>query len=159
MKNSQVYPNDVLLNITGASIGRCCIYNATIGEANVNQHVCIIRPRPNAIGSQYLAYYLATPGIQWQIRTGQNGSSREGLTFSEIKEFFILLPPPNEQAAIVAHIDREAAKIDKAIARTEREMELIHEYRATLISEAVTGKWDVSEASQSAPHAAPVLTT
>lgn len=77
----------------------------------------------------------------------------------EFLDVRIVCPPPDEQAVIVAHINREGAKIDKAIARTEREMELIHEYRATLISEAVTGKWDVRDASKNDAHTAPILTT
>lgn len=44
MSGSKVQPGDVLLNITGGSIGRCFYYDGTLGEANVNQHVCIVRP-------------------------------------------------------------------------------------------------------------------
>ena len=46
MKNTRVLPNDVLLNITGGSIGRCCIFPEKLGKANVNQHVSIIRVNP-----------------------------------------------------------------------------------------------------------------
>ena len=49
MSSSHVQPGDVLLNITGASIGRVCTVPADFGEGNVNQHVCIIRPKPDAI--------------------------------------------------------------------------------------------------------------
>ena len=44
MSNTVVIPNDILLNITGASLGRCTIYPDGLGEANVSQHVTIIRP-------------------------------------------------------------------------------------------------------------------
>ena len=50
MKNSRVFKNDVLLNITGASIGRSCHVSQDIGPANVNQHVCIIRTKFEALG-------------------------------------------------------------------------------------------------------------
>ncbi|MCB0451032.1 MAG: hypothetical protein KDC97_13025 [Confluentibacter sp.] len=43
MKNSIVYPNDILLNITGASLGRSCVVPTGFNIGNVNQHVCIIR--------------------------------------------------------------------------------------------------------------------
>lgn len=52
MKNSQVKQHDVLLNITGGSLGRCC-YNSSNDEMNVNQHVCIVRPN-NLIKGEFL---------------------------------------------------------------------------------------------------------
>jgi type I restriction enzyme S subunit len=59
MRASAVFPNDVLLNITGASIGRCCAVPADFGEANVNQHVCAIRiPEATAHDAKVLSALL-----------------------------------------------------------------------------------------------------
>ncbi len=55
--NSKVLSGDVLLNITGASIGRCFYITGELGEANVNQHVCIVRPKDNFF-SKYLYFTL-----------------------------------------------------------------------------------------------------
>ena len=52
MRNSRVATDDVLLNITGASLGRCAVYDLE-DEANVNQHVCILRPSKGC-SSSYL---------------------------------------------------------------------------------------------------------
>ncbi len=60
MSQSRVYEGDVLLNITGASIGRVCVAPAELCPANVNQHVCIIRTN-GSIDSRFLAYYLSSP--------------------------------------------------------------------------------------------------
>lgn len=60
MENSKVLAGDVLLNITGASIGRCYFFDGTLGEANVNQHVCIIRPEPGLL-TRFLHYALTLP--------------------------------------------------------------------------------------------------
>lgn len=144
MAGSAVKPNDVLLNITGASIGRCCCVPEDFGEANVNQHVCIIRT--TKVEPRFLANFLSSAPIQRQIRTDQNGASREGLNYGQIKEFFIALPPETEQASLISYIEAENAIIGKAINRIEREIELIQDYRTTLISDAVTGKIDVREA-------------
>ena len=143
MKSSHVKPNDVLLNITGASIGRTCYIPENFAQGNVNQHVCIIRPKIDIIKPEYLSFYLATPIIQRRIIEVQNGSSREGLTLSSIKGFYVVLPSDDEQYQIIKHIQKETALIDKTIARTEREIKLIQEYRTRLVSDVVTGKVDV----------------
>ena len=71
MNNSKVNVNDVLLNITGASIGRCYFIDETLKEANVNQHVCIIRPDTNIIQTIFLYYILRSSLGQRQIRIEQ----------------------------------------------------------------------------------------
>ena len=63
MKRTVVKPNDVLLNITGASIGRVACYQDDI-LANVNQHVCIIRCKPEKLNPIYLSYFLSMPSFQ-----------------------------------------------------------------------------------------------
>lgn len=61
MSGTHVRSGDVLLNITGASIGRVCAVPPDLGEANVNQHVCIIRPIVNSLDARYLAVCLSLP--------------------------------------------------------------------------------------------------
>lgn len=86
MKRSQVLSGDVLLNITGASIGRCVVY-ALDQEANVNQHVCIIRlAEENALMGRYLYRWLTSEYGQSQIKRLMGGSNREGLSFAQIRE-------------------------------------------------------------------------
>ncbi len=60
MKRTQVQPGDVLINITGASIGRVAPFDLDGRRANVNQHVCIIRPKKDALDFRYLACYLSS---------------------------------------------------------------------------------------------------
>ncbi len=88
MSGSKVEPNDVLLNITGASIGRCYYYDGSLGEANVNQHVCIIRTNKK-LNHLFLHWLLSSNSGQSQILMGQVGTSREGLTFQDIKNIGI----------------------------------------------------------------------
>lgn len=77
MKNSKVLPGDVLLNITGASLGRCSYVSNEFGDANVNQHVCIVRPDKNVL-TEYLFNLFASVIGQFQIFSNQVGTSREG---------------------------------------------------------------------------------
>lgn len=56
-----------------------------------------------------------------------------------------MYPPLPEQRAIAAYLDEKTAGIDRAVARTERQIALLQEYRTALISAAVTGKIDVRQ--------------
>ncbi len=143
MSSSQVKRGDVLLNITGASIGRCYWFNSD-EEANVNQHVSIIRPVFEILDSEFLMYQIQSQRIQHLINTVQ-GASREGLTIHEIKNYPLLVPSTiEEQKRIVEHIKAETKTLDIAISKAEREIELIKEYREAMIAEAVTGKLVIS---------------
>ncbi len=146
MSNSQVFSGDVLLNITGGSIGRCFYVDDNLGEANVNQHVCIVRPDQN-ISTTFLYYILSSNLGQKQIDIEQTGSGREGLNFESLKNFLLPLITLKEQKAIAEYIETECGRIDAKIAKTKRIIELQKEYRTALISEAVTGKIKVSQLS------------
>ncbi|HSH02440.1 MAG TPA: restriction endonuclease subunit S [Anaerolineae bacterium] len=106
MKRSYVYFGDVLLNITGASIGRVAPFEINDVFANVNQHVCIIRPKKDRLYTRFLSYYLSTPQFQKQIDEIQHGGTRQALNFSQIAEFEIPLPPLAEQKRIAAILDK-----------------------------------------------------
>lgn len=142
MSGSKVKPNDVLLNITGASIGRCCIVPSDFGEANVNQHVCIIRPN-RQIESGFLHKYISSDNGQAQIFSSEKGISREGLNFEQLKGFQVLLPPIGDQNDIKDYIESATTKIDQTTSKIEKQIELLKEFRTALISEVVTGKIDV----------------
>lgn len=140
MSNSRVKDNDVLLNITGASIGRCCYIPKNFGRGNVNQHVCIIRPIPSAIETKYLHAFLVSGIGQNLVDSCQTGANREGLNFQQIKSFEIPISDVAEQKQIVEFIETAAGKIDATIATIEKEIGFMREYRTALISEVVTGK-------------------
>ena len=154
LSGSHVRPGDVLLNITGASIGRACAVPDDFSEGNVNQHVCIIRPKRGSLLPGVLAAYLSTPMMQREIQIEQTGASREGLTLQSIRSLRIIVPPLPEQTAIVAYLDKAVTNIDSAIARARRQIELLLEYRTRLITDVVTGKLDVREAAAHLPDEA-----
>ncbi|MEZ4773567.1 MAG: restriction endonuclease subunit S [Bacteroidia bacterium] len=146
MSNSRIQDGDVLLNITGASIGRCFYVPDGFGKGNVNQHVCIIRPILEKVETIFLYYIMRSEIGQTQIRLQQTGANREGLNFEQLKNFILPLPESNEeQQAIVRHIETENARIDAKKSKTEKLIDLLTEYRTALISEVVTGKVKVSD--------------
>ena len=98
MSNSRVQPKDVLLNITGASIGRSAVYRSS-GPANVNQHVCIIRSDEDH-ESDFIQLHLTAPWGQKAIDSSQAGGGREGLNFQQIGKMSFEFPSVLEQAQI-----------------------------------------------------------
>src|SRR5690554_1800584 len=64
MKNVEVVENDVLLNITGDSVARCCFAPQDFLPGRVNQHVAIIRAKNDRLHSKYLMYNLISPKMQ-----------------------------------------------------------------------------------------------
>ena len=144
MYRSQVKPNDILLNITGASLGRCCVVPDNFSEANVNQHVCILRTLTD-LDSSYLNYCLSSNVGQTQIWMGENGTAREGLNFESLGNITLFTPSFYEQTKIVSDLDTKTQQIDQLISKEQRKIELLKEYRQSLISDAVTGKIDVRD--------------
>lgn len=149
MKNSKVKNGDVLLNITGASLGRC-YFVEEIEEANVNQHVCILRPNHDFVETKYLYYLINSKIGQSQIFSGFKGSGREGLNFEAIKAFRFPLPKKEKQIKIINRLDKLSELIydQKAVIRSQ--IKSLKKYRKSLIHECVTGKKLVTKTPQKA---------
>jgi type I restriction enzyme S subunit len=137
MAGSRVLGDDVLLNITGASIGRSCRVPEKFQPANVNQHVCILRAIEPSL-AKWLSLCLPSDSVQAQIDFSQNGAGREGLNFEQIGNMLITIPSVDEVAAIVYVVDCETARIDALVEKKTRFIELLREKRQALITHAVT---------------------
>jgi len=103
-RGSHVLPNDMLLNITGASIGRCAIVPNAFGDADVNQHVLVMRPVLQIV-SGYLHTAIISPLVQSEIMVGQVGATKEGLSATKAAGLLIPLPPLAEQRRIVERVN------------------------------------------------------
>ncbi len=101
MKRTWVKNGDVLFNITGASIGRVHFFTGLDDSANVNQHVCIIRPDTEKIKSEFLSYFLSFPSYQANIISKNAGATRQAFNFQQIRDFQIFLPEKKEQEMFV----------------------------------------------------------
>lgn len=145
MSGSQVKPRDVLLNITGASIGRCTFVPDGFGEGNVNQHVCIIRPGPR-IDHRFLASFLSSPMGQDQILSTFTGASRQGLSHNDLGLIRIPFPKMKVQCEIVGRIEQHDLKHRDLFGCIESQIATLTAYRKSLIHECVTGQRRVTAA-------------
>lgn len=135
MSGSSVLPNDVLLNITGASIGRCCTVPEKLKTSNVNQHVCIIRPKKN-LSSDYLKSFLLSHYGQKQIEQFQAGGNRQGLNFEQIKSFKIHIPEFEEQQKIAAVLSAADCEIEIL----QQKLEGLKQEKKALMQQLLTGR-------------------
>ncbi|MBJ6200305.1 restriction endonuclease subunit S, partial [Staphylococcus aureus] len=125
MKNSRTYYGDVLLNITGASIGRTAINSIVEIHANLNQHVCIIRLKKEYYYNFFGQYLLSRKGKR-KIFLAQSGGSREGLNFKEIANLKIFTPTIFEEQQ---KIGKFFSKLDRQIELEEQKLELLQQQK------------------------------
>lgn len=112
MSRSQIFPHDVLLNITGASIGRCSPVPPDFPTANVNQHVCAIRiPQAKGTDAVFLSSVLTSSIGQSQIDRLNAGGNREGLNYAQIKSFVVPWPEADERTRIASALNADDARV------------------------------------------------
>lgn len=142
-RSSHILPNDMLLNITGASIGRCAIVPGAFGDADVNQHVLIMRPIDKAI-NRFLHAAIISPVVQMAIMADQVGATKEGLSAAKAANLLAPIPPLAEQRRIVERAEELSALIEEygrlEDAREELDAVLPGRLRKSVLQMAVQGK-------------------
>jgi type I restriction enzyme S subunit len=137
MRRSEVHEHDVLFNITGASIGRCCSVPEGIGTANVNQHVCILRvPGSTAPDALFLATLLASPIGQRQMEALNTMGNRQGLNYQQLGAFLIPWPEPAERSRIAQSIDA----LESSLRMQQHEAVKLRMVKAGLMADFLTGR-------------------
>ncbi len=129
LDNVIVQKNDILFNITGASIARCCIVEDKYLPARVNQHVAIIRTNEKAL-PQYIQKVLVSSEYKNKLlEIGKSATSREAITKLQLEEFKIKLPLIDEQKNIVKQIE----EIEVKISIIEKELEIIPQRKEEIL--------------------------
>ncbi len=124
MEGSKVNAEDILLNITGASIGRSCVVPKDFQIGNVNQHVCIIRLN-QGYSPYFLQPYLSSNRGTKLVFQEQAGGGREGLNFQSIRNFKVPFPTPPEQQKIASFF----TAIDRKLSQLKRKKTLLEQYK------------------------------
>jgi len=143
LANVEVLPRDVLLNITGASVARCCNVPEDVLPARVNQHVAIIRPMADKLDSAFLHYLLISKPYKDQLlQTGEEGgSTRQAITRAQLREFSVEAPAAvKEQQSIVAKLDAMLAETKRLASLYEQKLRALEALTRSLLFEAFTGK-------------------
>jgi type I restriction enzyme S subunit len=137
MSRSEVHANDVLLNITGASIGRSCPVPENLGPANVNQHVCIIRlTSPRVEDAVLLSSVLQSDFGQRQIDRLNAGSNRQGLNYQQLRSISVPWPASSGERARIAGT---VLALDSQIRTEEISLAKLQKIRTGLVHDLLTG--------------------
>jgi len=143
LSNVEVQRRDVLLNITGASVARCCIVPEDVFPARVNQHVSIIRPIADKLDADFLHYLLISKPYKDQLlQTGaEGGSTRQAITKAQIQDFSVKYPATlKEQKSIVAKLDAMLAETQRLASLYERKLAALEALKKSLLHQAFNGK-------------------
>ncbi len=127
----EIRKNDVLLNITGASVARCCLAGASAVGGRVNQHVMILRADPSVADARWLALALAGPCKGRLLAIAGSGATREALTRSDVADFAISLPSIGYQHQISEVLD----SYDRLLENNRRRIEILEEMARLLYRE------------------------
>lgn len=136
MISTEVLANDVLLNITGGSLGRCAVVPSDFLKGNVSQHVCILRPIK--ILPQYIHCFILSAHFSRFMKV--TGSGREGLPKYSLEKMLIPIPPIKEQKRITNRIEEWMNKviaIENGVLSLQEKLERI---KSLILEMAITGK-------------------
>jgi len=132
-------------------LGRCALAREEANGWLIGTGSIRVRLRETKINKEYLIAALRGRWVADYLSLSSIGATMQSLNTGILKRLPLPLPPPEEQTQIPRVIERDTAVIIAAIAHSEREIELLREYRTTLTAEVVTGKLDVREAVKRLP--------
>lgn len=137
------FSGDVLFSKDG-TVGRTAVVDFS-ADFVVASSLVIISPNSRHLNFRFLDYWLNNNLLQQEVTLQMAGAALRRISVEKIGRLPVLLPPPNEQQAIVLYLDGEAMQLDSLVAKAEAAIDRLTEYRQALITSAVTGKIDVRE--------------
>ena len=124
----------------GSTLGIVNIVEDLPRPTTVNSSIGVLKRISDSILSKFMYYHLSSHYHQNIINRIKGGMGVPHLFQSDIKKFIVLLPPITEQKEIVEYLDKKTEEIDKLILYELKRIELLEEYKQSLVSEVVTGK-------------------
>ena len=142
LDNVTILENDVLLNITGASVARCCVVDKKVLPARVNQHVSIIRLKEGVMNYKFLHYALTTQSNKkLLLGIGEQGATRQAITKVQIENFKIQYPLIiEEQDKLVYSLDNAKLKLLKLEEAYKNKIEGLEELKKSILQKAFAGE-------------------
>jgi type I restriction enzyme S subunit len=145
-ERSRLRGGDLVFSIRG-TVGLVAVLPSSLDGANLTQDAARIAPTPETHRGWLLHVLRSTP-IQIEVAHRTVGATVRGLNLRELRRLSLPRPPFAEQQRIAAFLDERTALIDAAAEKTRRAIELLREYRQSLITAAVTGRVSSEAISQ-----------
>lgn len=143
-RNKKPQKGDVLVTRVGAGIGQACMIDIDL-EFSVYVSLTHIRPNKEIL-SEYIVYFFNTEYCYQLNHEGTVVAGGQGnLNVKNVERYKIPLPPIEEQRQIVIYLDKYRQEMNEIISKYQKQIDLMQEYRTSLISQAVTGKIDVRD--------------
>lgn len=144
LSRSIVRKDDLLFVIAGATIGKTAVVTVEFVPANTNQAVCIVRLRKGGC-VEYVHYFLQSALVKTIIQLQSVQSAQPNISMQDIGDFFVPYPPTENQRMISSHLVSATATIDTMQSKISTSIDLLKEYRSSLITAAVSGRIDLSK--------------
>ena len=140
LNNVTIEENDVLLNITGASVARCCIVDKDYIPARVNQHVSILRLKEDMF-PKFLHYYLISPSVKAELLfNSSGGATREAITKSMLENIEVPFISLETQQKTVQYLDQLSQKTETLKQVQTQKMESLKALKASILDKAFRGE-------------------
>lgn len=133
-----------LLFTKDGTIGKTLYIESLPKPTSLNSHLLVIRPMNRFYSSKFLQYMFKTTQFLMYVEHNKTGTTFYGMSQNSMENFKGYFPPLDEQQQIVEYLDEQTQLIDKTVSIEEKRIELLKEYRQSLISEVVTGKLKVT---------------
>jgi type I restriction enzyme S subunit len=142
LNNVTLQENDVLLNITGASVARCCLIPKEFLPARVNQHVSIIRAKKEIIDPIFLNLLLTSKFYKDQLLfTGEQGATRQAITKAQLEVFKITFPKSlKDQNSLMNKLEALSLEIKKIVVIYEQKIKDLEELKKSVLQKAFSGE-------------------
>jgi type I restriction enzyme S subunit len=138
----QIFTNDIILVKTGSTIGKTSIIPCDVPKMTINPQLVVLKELK--IDNKYFYYQTVCEYFKKSFLVEQTGSTTPTISQEKINGFPILIPSRQEQLQIVEHLDSKIIEIDDLVQLEQKKIDLLKEYRQSLISEVVTGKIKVT---------------
>lgn len=142
LSNVTLQEDDVLLNITGASIARCCIVPKEYLPARVNQHVSIIRAKKEIINPLFLSFLLTSKFYKDQIlKTGEQGATRQAITKAQLENFIIIFPKTLKEQKEILNNSNTLSEQTKTLEKIyQQKINDLDELKKSILQKAFNGE-------------------
>jgi type I restriction enzyme S subunit len=147
---SRLKPGDLLITIVGAGIGNTAVVPDWLDGANITQTTARVSISNKRAAPLFVRYALESKIGAGNVANSAKGAAQPGLTLDSVARFLIPLPDAEEQRGVIEFLDSEMSKLNGVKKHIEMAIDKLREYRAALITSAVTGKIDVRDVEAAA---------